>query len=98
MRHSPFTVIYYACVLYPAPLRDCLITHALAPYGIEAQHPDEFIENLFDLDAASVLTAVRKQRATLSNPAVDVDSFLETLLRQGLVQTTKTLSLYKAML
>jgi predicted nucleic acid-binding protein len=191
MRHSPFTVVYDACVLYPAPLRDFLMwlglsgqfrarwsndihdewkrnllsnrpdlnqeqvdrtstlmdraiadavvegyeplieglqlpdnddrhvlaaaircgasvivtfnqrdfpAHALAPYGIEAQHPDEFIENLFDLDAASVLTAIRKQRATLVKPTVDVDKFLETLLRQGLVQTTKTLSLYRAIL
>jgi hypothetical protein len=25
MRHSPFTAIYDACVLYPAPLRDFLM-------------------------------------------------------------------------
>ena len=25
MRHSPFTVVYDACVFYPAPLRDLLI-------------------------------------------------------------------------
>lgn len=29
MRHSPFTVIYDACVLYPAPLRDLLMHLAL---------------------------------------------------------------------
>lgn len=29
MRHSPFTVIYDACVLYPAPLRDLLMQLAL---------------------------------------------------------------------
>lgn len=29
MRHSPFTVIYDACVLYPAPLRDLLMRLAL---------------------------------------------------------------------
>jgi predicted nucleic acid-binding protein len=29
MRHSPFTVIYDACVLYPAPLRDLLMYLAL---------------------------------------------------------------------
>lgn len=29
MRHSPFTVVYDACVLYPAPLRDLLIHLAL---------------------------------------------------------------------
>lgn len=25
----------------------------LASYGVESQHPDEFVENLFDLDAAA---------------------------------------------
>ncbi|MGY2208974.1 PIN domain-containing protein, partial [Pseudomonas tolaasii] len=25
MRYSPFTAVYDACVLYPAPLRDLLI-------------------------------------------------------------------------
>ena len=30
MRHSPFTVIYDACVLYPAPLRDFLMWLALS--------------------------------------------------------------------
>lgn len=29
MRHSPFTVVYDACVLYPAPLRDLLMHLAL---------------------------------------------------------------------
>ena len=27
---------------------------ALAPYGIEAQHPDEFVSHLFDLDPGAV--------------------------------------------
>ena len=26
---------------------------ALAPFGVEAQHPDLFIDNLFDLDPAA---------------------------------------------
>ena len=30
---------------------------ALAPYGIEAQHPDLFVDNLFDLDQAAVIAA-----------------------------------------
>ena len=30
---------------------------ALAPYGVEAQHPDLFIDNLFDLDQAAVVAA-----------------------------------------
>lgn len=30
MRHSTFTVLYDACVLYPAPLRDLLVWLALS--------------------------------------------------------------------
>ncbi len=153
MRHSPFTAIFDACVLYPAPLRDFFIllrlsgqfrarwsqdiheewkrnlllkkpdlrrslvdrtsglmdraipdglvdgykeiiagltlpgpddrhvlaaairrsasvvvtfnqrdfpADALASYGVESQHPDEFVENLFDLDAAAMVAAARR--------------------------------------
>ncbi|MCK9488334.1 MAG: PIN domain-containing protein [Xanthomonadales bacterium] len=70
----------------------------LRPLGIEAQHPDEFIDNLFDLDPAAVVEAARRQRATLKSPAVDVDRYLESLLRQGLVQTVRSLTTYRNML
>ena len=191
MRHSPFTVIYDACVLYPAPLRDFLLLLALsgrfrarwsaqihdewkrnllknrsditpeqldrtsalmdraipdalvtghdvlvpglnlpdaddrhvlaaaircnasvivtfnerdfpesvlAPFGIEAQHPDEFAENLFDLDPAAVVAAAQRQRAQLKNPALTTDAYLDALRRQGLVQTAKALVTYQAIL
>ncbi|RZI85319.1 MAG: PIN domain-containing protein [Rubrivivax sp.] len=71
---------------------------ALAPYGIEAQHPDVFIDNLFDLDAGAVVAAAQKQRAQLKSPPLDVDRYLDVLLRQGLVQTVKALSTYRAIL
>lgn len=191
MRHSPFTVIFDACVLYPAPLRDFLMwlglsgrfrarwsrdiheewkrnlllnrpdliraqvdrtsdlmdraipdslvdeyedliagltlpdpndrhvlaaaircgasvivtfnqkdfpAEVLASYGVESQHPDEFVENLFDLDAAAVVAAAQRQRAQLKSPPIDVDRYLEILFRQGLVQTTKALATYRAIL
>ena len=191
MRSSPFTAVYDACVLYPAPLRDLLIwlgmsgcfrarwtaeiheewkrnlllnrtdltreqldrtsqlmdqaipdglvtgheslidglalpdandrhvlaaavrchanvivtfnlkdfpASALSAYGVEAQHPDKFIENLFDLDPAAVVDAARRQRAALRHPPMDVDRFLDVLRKQGLVQTTKLLAGYGALL
>jgi len=70
----------------------------LASYGVESQHPDEFVENLFDLDAAAVVAAAQRQRAQLRNPPIDVDRYLEILLRQGLVQTTKALATYRSIL
>lgn len=176
MRHSAFTVVYDACVLYPAPLRDLLIRlglsgrfrarwsalihdewkrnllanradlkpeqldrtsalmdkaisdavvtgfepliqglslpdpddrhvlaaaiackasvivtfnrkdfpdEVLAEFGIEAQHPDDFIEYLFDLDQAVVVTAVKNQRETLQNPAVGIDQFWTPCKNKG---------------
>jgi predicted nucleic acid-binding protein len=191
MRHSPFTAVYDACVLYPAPLRDFLMwlalsgrfrarwsdrihdewkrnllknrpdltkeqldrtsdlmdkaipdglvqeyeplidglslpdpddrqvlaaairchasvivtfndkdfpDAALAPFGVEAQQPDEFVENLFDLDQAAVVTAAQRQRAQLAHPKLDVDRYMEVMLKQGLVQTTKALARFRAIL
>ena len=191
MRHSPFTVVYDACVLYPAPLRDLLMwlglsgafrarwsrtihnewkrnllvkrpdlnkeqvdrtsdlmdraipeglvegyeemvagltlpdpddrhvlavaircgasvivtfnerdfpQDRLAPFGVEAQHPDEFVDNLLDLDPAAVVSSAQRQRARLTNPPIDAGRYLDILLRQGLVQTTKVLAGYQSIL
>ncbi len=191
MRNSPFTVVYDACVLYPAPLRDFLMWLALsgcfrarwserihdewkrnllrnrpdltaaqldrtsalmdraipdavvtdfeklipglvlpdpddrhvlaaaircnasvivtfnqrdfpdAPlheFRIEAQHPEEFIDNLFDLDHAAVVGAAQRQRAQLAKPKLDVERYLDVLLKQGLVQTTRALAPYRSIL
>jgi hypothetical protein len=70
----------------------------LAPFGIEAQHPDVFVENLIDLDVAAVVGAAQRQRAKLRSPPMPVERFLEMLRRQGLVQTAKALSAYAAVL
>lgn len=191
MRHSPFTAVYDACVLYPAPLRDFLMwlalsgrfrarwsleihnewkrnllknrpdltteqldrtsdlmdqaipdacvygyerliegltlpdvddRHVLAAaircnasvivtfnqkdfpdetlgtFGIEAQHPDEFVDNLFDLDPAAVVAAAQRQRKQLKTPPMDVTTYLELLLRQGLNRSSKALTHYQAIL
>jgi PIN domain len=73
-------------------------SEALEPFGIEAQHPDLFIDNLFDLDPAAVIAASQRQRSQLKNPPMTVDAYLDVLLRQGLAQTTQALSGYRAIL
>jgi len=70
----------------------------LAPYGVEAQHPDEFVENLFHLDPAAVIAAAQRQRQQLKLPPMAVEPFLDLLQRQGLVESVRALSAYRAIL
>lgn len=66
-------------------------SHTLAVYGIEAQHPDEFIMQLIDVNPSAVCRAAASQRKTLKKPSRSSEEYLETLLRQGLTQTTTKL-------
>ncbi|WP_150601189.1 PIN domain-containing protein [Pseudomonas fluorescens] len=70
----------------------------LAPFGIEAQHPDEFVENLFHLDSAAVVAAAQSQRQQLKNPVMDIETFLNLLQRQGLSRSVQALASYRAIL
>jgi predicted nucleic acid-binding protein len=64
---------------------------ALAPYGIEAQHPDEFVSHLFDLDPGAVCAAVRDQRESLKNPPFSVEELLNEFLGRELAETVAQL-------
>ncbi|MEN4798082.1 MULTISPECIES: PIN domain-containing protein [Pantoea] len=75
---------------FPAP--------ALNAFGIEALHPDDFVMDLFDLNRALVLSAVTTQRSNLRRPPMSVDEYLESLLRQGMAQTVKELSMYRLLI
>lgn len=59
----------------------------LRKWGIETQHPDDFINHLLDLAPHLVCAAAKRQRANLKNPPKSVDDFLAALKRQGLSQT-----------
>jgi hypothetical protein len=71
---------------------------ALEPFGIEAQHPDAFIDDLFDLDPAVVIHAAQRQRTQLKHPPISGGQYLDILLTQGLVQTCRALAPYRAIL
>lgn len=60
-------------------------------YGLEVQHPDEFILHLFDLDSARVCATVRDQRAALTSPPQSVADLLDTFLRAELATTVAAL-------
>jgi predicted nucleic acid-binding protein len=63
----------------------------LSSYGIEAQHPDEFIKHLLNLKPAVICQAAEKHRLSLKNPPKTKEEYLDTLLKQGLPQTALTL-------
>ncbi|GAB4211266.1 MAG: PIN domain-containing protein [Sandaracinaceae bacterium] len=51
------------------------------PEGLEAQSPDEFLCNLFDLDPEGFVEMLREQSADLVKPPVTFDELLERLGR-----------------
>ena len=63
----------------------------LAKYGLEAQHPDEFITHLLDLNPGAVCGAAKRQRAALKKPPYTVEEFLEALAKQRLPETVSRL-------
>jgi predicted nucleic acid-binding protein len=63
----------------------------LEKWGIEAQHPDDFINHLLDLAPHLVCAAATRQRESLKNPPVAMDDFLAALECQGLTQTASRL-------
>ena len=79
-----------ANVIVTMNLRD-FPSDVLAPFGIEAQHPDEFILHLLDLAPGAVVAAAEIHRQSLKNPPKTVSEYLETLERQGLTQTVSVL-------
>jgi predicted nucleic acid-binding protein len=69
----------------------------LALFGMEAQHPDEFVTSLLDLDGASVCAAVKRQRASLKNPPKTPEELLHVFERCGMVQTVIRLSSFASL-
>ena len=70
----------------------------LQQYGIEAQHPDDFITHLVDLAPSAVCKAAKNQRANLKNPPLSVEELLAAYERRGLAQTVAELRIYAQLL
>jgi hypothetical protein len=64
---------------------------ALQSYGIDIQHPDDFICHLFDLSTVAVCSAVKDHRGSLKNPSMTIEELLETYLSLGLTTTVESL-------
>jgi hypothetical protein len=72
------------------PLKD-FPADKLDRWGIEAQHPDEFLTHQFHLSQPAFLQTVKTVRQRLKNPPKSVDDYLDTLRAQGLLATVKSI-------
>ncbi len=63
----------------------------LKQHDIEAQHPDTFLVNLFDLSPIIFCKVVREHREALKNPTKTVDEMLDAYMSQGLAVTVTRL-------
>jgi hypothetical protein len=70
----------------------------LAPYGIEAAHPDDFVNYQLDFAPNIVCAAAKRHRESLKKPQKSVADYLESLERQGLTQTVSGLKQYAALI
>jgi predicted nucleic acid-binding protein len=60
---------------------------ALAPYGVEAQHPDVFLQSLIVAMPLQVLAAVKTCLSRLTRPQITADGYLKIVRRAGLPET-----------
>jgi hypothetical protein len=63
----------------------------LAPYDVEAQHPDEFVLAQIDLAPGAIVNVIIEQANALKNPPRTVAELLDTLRECGLVQSVAKL-------
>lgn len=67
---------------------------ALSKYGVEAQHPDEFLRHLFDLAPSKFMHTVEETRLSLKYPPKTIEEYLIILKKQSLPQTVICLKEY----
>jgi predicted nucleic acid-binding protein len=60
-------------------------------YNLSAQHPDDFIADLMDLNCECVLRTAEQHRRQLVRPPKTAKEYIDTLFRHGLTQTATAL-------
>ena len=63
----------------------------LRPYGIEVQHPDEFVMNQLQLHKIPALSAIKKMRMRWANPARSAQDLITAFELRGLPLTADLL-------
>jgi predicted nucleic acid-binding protein len=79
-----------ASIIVTFNLRD-FPARQLSQYRIETQHPDTFIEHLFEIQPEKVCEAATAQRESLRNPPKTREEFLNILYKQRLPRTVALL-------
>lgn len=65
---------------------------SLREYGIEAQHPDDFLCHLLDLSPSMVCTAIKRLRMGLKKPPMSSEEYLESIAKHSLPNTINFLN------
>lgn len=63
----------------------------LGRFGIEAVHPDTFLEHQFEMNEGLFLRTVHRHRASLRKPPRNAEEYLDTLAACGLIVTADRL-------
>jgi hypothetical protein len=63
-------------------------------YGLEVQHPDDFLHHQFGLDAAAMIMSAFNVRKRLKNPSLTVAQYLDKLRSNSLTKTAAELERY----
>lgn len=80
-RHVAAAIIAKAEVIVTTNLKH-FPKQSLAPFNIEAQHPDTFLIHLYKLFSDSIVQVIQQQSQDLKNPPLSVIELLDKLNKQ----------------
>jgi predicted nucleic acid-binding protein len=69
----------------------------LAPFGLHAEHPDDFLMDVENLGTGMLVQAVLADWNHYKNPPLTLDAYLEDLVRAGLPKTAAYLKSLKVL-
>ncbi len=67
-------------------------------FGIEAQHPDDFLACQFDMDVAIACAAIKAVRQRLRTPPKSIEDYIQMMEKLGLSQTVQRLKSFEQVL
>lgn len=97
-RHVLAAAIVSSCdVIVTFNIKD-FPNNELNKYSIEAQHPDDFLMHLTDLDCNKFCSAIKATRMRLKKPPKNIVEYLDILSNQGLAKTVSFLKNHQSLL